>query len=185
MGQYYTPINADKKEYLYSHDYDNGLKLMEHSYIGNNFVGAIESLLLPTGAWYKNRIVWAGDYADSEQSTINEETPNGETLQTIVEREGTKLTPAYTPRPAAFRYLCNHTAKQYVDMGALTAHAKDPRWIIHPLPLLTCEGNGRGGGDYGGDNILAVGSWARNSISIEDHIPEGFKEISGVFNEDR
>ena len=21
-------------------------------------------------------------------------------------------------------------------------------WLVHPLPLLTCEGNGRGGGDY-------------------------------------
>ncbi len=41
MGQYYKPICLDnelKEQWVYSHDYDNGLKLMEHSYVSNNFV---------------------------------------------------------------------------------------------------------------------------------------------------
>ena len=40
MGQYYMPtlIAEDGTvSTLYSHQYDNGLKLMEHSYIGNRF----------------------------------------------------------------------------------------------------------------------------------------------------
>jgi len=57
MGQYYKPISIDKMTFLYSHDYGNGLKLMEHSYIGNNLVNTVESLLAPDGEWYKNRIV--------------------------------------------------------------------------------------------------------------------------------
>ena len=65
MGQYYKPciLGGNKKTvkaWMYSHEYDNGLKLMEHSYIGNSFVSAFESLI-------KNkpqRVVWAGDYAD-------------------------------------------------------------------------------------------------------------------------
>ena len=39
MGQYYMPllIGSDKKILrFYSHHYDNGLKLMEHSWVGNN-----------------------------------------------------------------------------------------------------------------------------------------------------
>ena len=42
------------------------------------------------------------------------------------------------------------------------------RYIYHPLPLLTCEGNSRGGGDYRGqDRQNLLGSWARDSLSIE------------------
>lgn len=44
MGQYYMPTLIAKGgtiSTLYSHDYDNGLKLMEHSYIGNTFVSAV------------------------------------------------------------------------------------------------------------------------------------------------
>jgi hypothetical protein len=47
----------------------------------------------------------------------------------------------------------------------------------HPLPLLTCEGNGRGGGDYRGDSPL-IGSWARDIISVEEVKPEGFEELA-------
>lgn len=41
---------------------------------------------------------------------------------------------------------------------------------IHPLPLLTCEGNGRGGGDFRTENedyLKLIGSWARNRITIQ------------------
>lgn len=44
MGQYYMPtlISQDGTIHsLYSHFYGNGLKLMEHSYIGNDFVNAV------------------------------------------------------------------------------------------------------------------------------------------------
>jgi len=64
MGQYYKPICIDTKEYLNAHHYDNGLKLMEHSWIGNNFVCAVEGMLTPKGHWHNKHIVWAGDYMD-------------------------------------------------------------------------------------------------------------------------
>ncbi len=58
MGQYYKPINIDNKQWLYSHEYNhNGLKLMEHSWIGNDFVGAVMSLMVKGGDWFKKRIV--------------------------------------------------------------------------------------------------------------------------------
>ena len=51
-------------------------------------------------------------------------------------------------------------------------------WAIHPLPLLTCEGNGRGGGDfYGRRGMKLVGSWARHRISVSNKVPKGYKEI--------
>ncbi len=66
MGQYYKPINLDKQQYVYSHDYGNGLKLMEHSWVGNGFVNVVEELIAEGGDWHGDRIVWAGDYADPE-----------------------------------------------------------------------------------------------------------------------
>jgi hypothetical protein len=64
MGQYYKPIilgNTPKegehetvKAWMYSHEYDNGLKLMEHSYQGNNFVSTFEKQLTRRGEHYKS-----------------------------------------------------------------------------------------------------------------------------------
>jgi hypothetical protein len=65
MGQYYIPVlmNTDSHEnrrQLLSHNYHNGLKLMEHSWCGNNFVNAVVALMKMRG---KQRLVWLGDYA--------------------------------------------------------------------------------------------------------------------------
>jgi hypothetical protein len=73
-----------------------------------------------------------------------------------------------------YKYIVNHTKKQYIS--------KENR-EIHPLPLLTAEGNGMGGGDYRGSNEMEVGSWARDCISLEKEIPIGFEELTLVFEE--
>ena len=69
MGQYYAPVlmAPDSTELkvaatAYSWDFDCGLKLMEHSWVGNPFVRRIESALMGNPM----RVVWAGDYADVE-----------------------------------------------------------------------------------------------------------------------
>ena len=164
MGQYYKPISVDKMQHLYSHDYGNGLKLMEHSYIGNNFVNTVESLLAPGGEWYKNRLVWAGDYAD-------EETDSKDNLYTQV-GEGS-IKPEEAEKESG-RYIVNHTKREFVDKDIVPKDEEG--WKIHPLPLLTCEGNGRGGGDYREDNSH-TGDWARDEISIEKEKPGDFDEI--------
>jgi len=65
MGQYYMPtlIAEDGTvSTLYSHQYDNGLKLMEHSYIGNKFVNAVLTQL-----WkHPMKVAWIGDYSNDE-----------------------------------------------------------------------------------------------------------------------
>lgn len=64
MGQYYTPVFMDNQGEictLYAHDFDNGLKLMEHSYIGNDFVNAALILLLNK----PSSVAWIGDYSDN------------------------------------------------------------------------------------------------------------------------
>ena len=184
MGQYYKPVNLDKIQHLYSWDYDNGLKLMEHSYIGNSFVGAVENLLMPNGNWHKTRIVWAGDYADPEirpDGTVMTREEDGHVYEQNLyglfnEENNTLIKPTKTNVPKKFKYICNHSKKEYV----LVDRSDDGRLIVHPLPLLTCEGNGNGGGDYYGDESF-VGSWARDVISVEEKKPEGFKRIKPEF----
>lgn len=192
MGQYYKPTNLDKKEYLYTHDFKetftrddgvkitvgSGLKLMEHSYIGNRVLNMVERLLTPDGSWYKNRLVWAGDYADHEEGY--EKTPEGydRNIYTIMEEEGTKLKPTKRKALKKYRYLTNHSKKCFIDLTKIKED-KDG-YKIHPLPLLVAEGNGRGGGDFHDDDSR-VGYWARDIISLEDHVLDGYQEMDGQF----
>lgn len=169
MGQYYYPIilSADGKivVWMNAHNYRNGLKLTEHSFIDNNFVNAFEFGLSPDGPHHKSRVVWAGDYADNE--------PNGENLYHQCNEYGQIL--PKEKDTTRFRFVVNHTKKQFVDKQKVPTVAG---YTLHPLPLLTAEGNGRGGGDYHGDSPL-VGAWARDVISVEEGAPtDDFKEIA-------
>ena len=59
-------IGSDKKILrFYSHNYNNGLKLMEHSWVGNNFVNAVLSHIKDNPM----RVAWVGDYSDSVDIT--------------------------------------------------------------------------------------------------------------------
>ena len=173
MGQYYKPVNLKNKQWVYSHDIKekctghdgktymmgSGLKLMEHSWMKNSFVKSIESLLIPGGAWHKQPIVWAGDYAPEEQNlTLN--------IFSMCEEENADKKIKPKPLKGKYNFIVNHTKKEYVDKRKVPD--KDG-WQIHPLPLLTCEGNGQGGGDFRGDSKL-VGKWARDIISVEKDI---------------
>jgi len=158
MGQYYyTVILAEKsdKEYIRTYldptMYDSGSKLTEHSYIGNNFMNLIENLIGPSGIFYKSRLVWSGDYADNESNSENNLYEMCATKSSFVTRDSI----------VQYRYIVNHTKKLYIKKTG----------NLHPLPLLTAEGNGRGGGDYDGPNMDMVGSWARDVISMENEIP--------------
>jgi len=176
MGQGYKAIilaseqagNEIIRTWVDPHDHANGYKLMEHSYIDNLFVQAVEYLLSPKGMFYKSRILWAGDYADPEEGL----TENLNYIASDESNEG-KRTPSSIHSMDAYPYIVNHTKKQYV------VKTKD----IHPLPLLTAEGNGRGGGDYAGINDYLVGIWARDVISAETDIPAGYEELVCTFDE--
>lgn len=166
MGQYYRAVILDEGKivaWLCPGMYSNGSKLTEHSYVNNKFMCAVERAISPGGKFYKKCLVWAGDYANSE---AGEE----KNLHTMTEDSE----PYYNEEfMGQLPYIVNHTQKEYVVK---------PTKGLHPLSLLTVEGNGRGGGDYHGDET--VGQWARESISMEGVIPEGYTERVCRFNED-
>lgn len=198
MGQYYKPcILADKSEdtqtekveaWMYSHNYDNGLKLMEHSWMRNDFVGTFEKLLSPRGKYAKKRIVWAGDYADGEPELTHADEQGREREVNLYGLCGdaNQINPkAVNNKRMAYRYILNHTTKQFVDKKDVPVTdwwtdektGKKYPFTIHPLPLLTCEGNGRGGGDYRGDERGQVGVWARHSISVANKVPTDYTKF--------
>ena len=216
MGQYYKPIaldeNSKPKAWVYSHaiketrigyegkpyEAGSGLKLMEHSWMKNNFVAAFESLLIKGAPHYKSGVVWAGDYADPEDDSVITEyednllkeeygddcRENGVNLYKLA-NDNTQVTPKIPNKKP--RYLVNHTKGEFVDKYKVPKDASG--WQIHPLPLLTCEGNNRGGGDFRVDennpnHVNAdelIGRWSRDVISAEflkKDVPKGFNRLN-------
>lgn len=191
MGQYYKPISINKGEHLYSHEYDEGLKLMEHSYIGNDFVGAVETLIMPDGAWRGDNIIWAGDYADpvldeSGNPLMSDDGKYEMNHYSLLEETGKIKPPAAVP-PKEFKYLVNHTKKEFCDKTKASKVGWSENLRIHPLPLLTADGNNRGGGDYRPNNEkdeALVGSWKGDVVTLDKEMPKGFNEIDiSIFKE--
>ena len=175
MGQYYKPVclkenKRTPKAWVYSHRYGNGLKLMEHSWIGNGFVEVVEHLLSPIGDWYKQPFVWAGDYADDDKGLKSNVYSRS--------KDSLEINPTTYQLMDNLRYIINHTKGLFVDKTKVPVSDTHEgfEYRIHPLPLLTCEGNGRGGGDFRGQSHL-IGSWARNVISVDSEVPSGYQEI--------
>ena len=171
MGQDYKFCNLQTKECVTSYDYDNLAKLLEHSWIQNHYVNVAEKLISKKGKWFGQAICWAGDYSPNE---LGEE----ENLYDICGRNIIK------PRVGKYRYfrfLINKTKKEFVDLDKVPVSSinENEEYRLHPLPLLTCEGNKRGGGDfYGEDPTNLIGSWARCVIEPTKRKPTAdFSEI--------
>lgn len=204
MGQYYKaivlgPKSLTKKElirlWMSPYAYGNGSKLMEHSYIGNSYVESFEFLLSPEGRAYMSRVVWAGDYADEEpvptgtQEPKQDEEKEAQNLYSLAaddesdETIGNLLLQPPKRSTTKYRYIVNHDKKQYVDKQKVKPDAEHHELRIHPLPLLTAEGNGRGGGDFRGRDEDKVGIWARDVISVEEQPPPDYTELEVDFME--
>lgn len=190
--------------YAYAHEFDNGLKLMEHSYIGNNLVQSIEQVLIDK----PSHIIWCGDYSDEVKLTEDEIkqlvkkykdtedakyyskeelSKKGLTLYSLCEEfDCTKLPSSSKLASNRYKYILNLDTKQFVDKSKV----KKVSWgnlRIHPLPLLTCNSNGQGGGDYFNDaDKDLVGTWVGNLITLvtkKSDIPKDFTELIVSFTE--
>lgn len=164
MGQYYKSINLDDKQFMSAHSYGSGIKLTEHSWIGNNYVGAVMNLMVKGGDWFRKRIVWAGDYYGDEGKEVDYYAQ----CKDFIKIKPTEYMNQIMQRTAK---LVNHTKKLYVRYDEMP---DNDGWIINPLPLLTACGNGRGGGDYceGQSDYDKVGIWAGDVLSIEFAVPK-------------
>jgi len=175
MGQYYYAVILDANGWIRVWMAPGfGVKLMEHSYLSNEGVGAFEWELTPEGRHYMSRVAWCGDYADAEPGL-------GKNLHVICNERNDLMLRSTGNNAREYVFLVNHTKRQFVDKSKVPKGLEGLQ--IHPLPLLTCEGNGRGGGDFHGTSPL-IGSWARDVISAEKTAPDGFTELAFDLRED-
>jgi hypothetical protein len=174
MSQYYKVIILDENNniisWLHPYDFDNnGMKLMEHSYIDNKVLNALEFLIRPGGLYYKSRIVWAGEYNSFEENQDNNLYHLADNSRRIIPKiKWAKQCP----------YIVNHTKKLYVNKHL---YISDDIQLstIHPLPLLVSHPNL----DYNGTNTELCSTWSRDIISVERNIPDGFTELICEFKE--
>lgn len=193
MGQYYrfVSLNSHKKNYpnkdkvratMCPWVFNQGAKIMEFSYIGNNWVGRIENLINidnENGRLAGTNILFAGDYADEETDKYSGEKVN---VYSLASESGLDITPETAPEPRHYRYLINKTKKVFFDMDKVkvfhTSTYEDGevcKWQVHPLPLLCNDGciggEPRGGGDYSNKH-REVGAWRRNVVVTSDNRPD-------------
>jgi hypothetical protein len=192
MGQHYKVVFLSGTDRVIKHmhpfDYGSGQKMTEHTYMDDNMVLATELCLHQN----PTKVVWAGDYAnnrDKYRGKLDNDDRYDKNLYFMCNELPAlqiKMTLSTELTSETFRYIVNHTKKEYIDKvsAAAVATARGDRWIIHPLPLLTCETDAGGGGDYSGDCEEWVGAWARDLISVENDKPVGdYKEIIVPFRE--
>lgn len=185
MGQYYHPVIKIEEEangkkvkrfvqFKEARDRLGGLKLMEHSWVGNSLTECFCKYI------YKNPTVcgWIGDYADclTKAGEIEDAYKAAWKSKEFFRSTGTMK--------FGKKFIVNHTQKVFLSEDKYLAKADGSGWIVHPVPLLICAGNGQGGGDYFSDACAdAVGSWCLDKISIEDKSPESYTEIEVFFEE--
>lgn len=188
MGQYFKGAilkknhKLAKQPVLFSlspYDFNNGAKLTEHSYIGNNYVNAFMNMISDdNGMYFAYPFVWIGDYADSVRDKEYYDFAC-EVCDACVKKVIDKL-----EEVKYYKYLVNFSKKQYVKLPKFNNEV----WQMHPLPLLTAYGNGRGCGDYRNTDIEKVGIWAFDRIgatNCDNYIDvSGFKEIKIDFKPD-
>lgn len=190
MGQYYKGIilkshwrdDSDPIRAALSPMYFNkGMKLTEHSYIGNNFVNAMLCLIHKLDQDHTGvPVVWEGDYANTLLSDITlydcaNDWIDRDKLSVIslIYEGGDIDVPEMT-------FAINQTKKEIVKFPEYDPY----KLTVHPLPILLADGNGRGGGDYYGKNKSLAGAWKFDLISVTDDaamvkslVDQGYKMI--------
>ena len=139
MGQYYQIINIDKRERIHPHHLDNGAKLMEWCYVGNEMTNALMNKLRKD--WRGDRVYIVGDYADlSDRSeywaNAYEEAITELNIADTVNHDGVKIDSLYKvgyadedseqyvkdiskdvcTKGSALRYIVNRKFGKYIDI---------------------------------------------------------------------
>jgi hypothetical protein len=200
MGQYFTAYLRQKnKEMAFDHKIDgdyNGMKLMEHSYWANGYVGQVVSKLF----YEKGNVCWVGDYFDEDDyDQVNcQDKAFIKRIGELVWNDDTKWLKGSKKniRTLSDCLLVNHTKKIFINGNEYyqknkwteTWDGKTYDWCVHPLPLLTCSANHSGGSYYGKDKN-ECGTWFNDLLEVVIYLDEnsliekGYKKVEYNFSE--
>lgn len=168
MGAYYqATIEQEGEEAIRynTHDAGSGLKLMEHSYISNEYVERIMSMLFDKSSL----LTWVCDY--TEGTYLDWGKTKEETKEKFLENSY-EIMSTYI--------ILNHTQGLKIDIKKLICLNKERMFIIHPLPILcNSEKKSMGGGDYHNDESLR-GTWAGDEIEItyDENLNEEYEDVT-------
>lgn len=197
MGQYYRALLISDDGNInigVPYDFDNGYKLMEHSWIGNSFVDAVAEMLYEQPM----RLAWIGDYATDLLTPYEFGSGYIKSKKEFIpfyhlawDDEGGKkritkesVNQAGIKKP--YDFIINETKGCFIDINKyINVNKENDGWCIHPLPLLTSIGNGLGGGDFRAEyvGIENVGTWAFDRISTSNLRPCNIEEVEYRFAE--
>jgi hypothetical protein len=184
MGQYFiavvqaTKYNEKrkflKKQFIIKPTYS---KLLAHSDINDFEPRLVANLMhqLYIEGW-STQLVWLGDYHQEnfgskklyeklrdkvtpyEMRQVNDET--------FVKFEGV----GEFSIEKDYRYLINSEKCEYIDFKKYLID-DNLDCLLHPLPMLTADGNGKGNGDYfNQENWRDVGRWKYDTIIVSDEL---------------
>ncbi len=179
MIQSFRALLIDSRGRKTAYNFPCSAQLLDHATWGNDGVNYIASELVGRSC----RIAWIGDMARCKPALIDRD---------LFRFAANHSIPAYDiNRTKSFNlwglYFVNHTKQFYLDctdyfcdMGG--ENGFEDGWVLHPLPMLTAVGNGRGEDDYVGINQDLVGSWALDLISFSLFAPTEYTKVSYAFH---
>ena len=199
MGQYYKVFTKEgngkivvynRKVIVDGKEEYTPAKLTEHSWFLNDFVNAICEKIYLSDRPFK--LIWMGDYA-KDITDFNK--ASRKTFLRYHDKCWKHDEKGVAINASGFTlynlFIVNHTKKEYFDctqyFNRSVMKSKYGDWCLHPIPLLTCVGNGLGCGDYThpteDSTFDLVGTWALDEISITDNPIAEYEEIYPLFKE--
>ena len=200
MGQYFTAALKKGNNIIVVEKKPRGMKLMEHSYVGNDYVSAVVKAIRSCED-SSCQVAWIGDYALSESLDKNSKDfflsrvfgqdkkkySDVLAMAKAVETKKNEITLSVSESEMddyEDHYLLNMDKKQFIHVR------KIGDGVIHPLAILTCSNPGSGGNYHpheGEDDEKLFCSWCGDNIAYSKTKPsqEAWTEIKeDVFHED-
>jgi hypothetical protein len=179
MSQYYKAA-VIRKDSLKTFGF-RAAKLTEHSLVGNGDVDKVMWEILNN----PGKVAWVGEYSLRRKKPGK---PGKDRFFCLTRRGWARLYQRVwlnnneewdisdcENRILGRCVLLNHSKKQAIDIRNMKEGS------VHPLPILTACGNGRGSGDYHGRNSVLAGFWAGDTLETAFKIPDGYKTIDPHF----
>ena len=173
MGQYHRLVVIKSSSgkilaSLHPHQLHEGAKLVEFSSGNSKMITAVEYLFM--SRYNNNRLVVCGDYSEGNLWKCAEEIGN-DTIKELPDLQDAK--------PIAI-YCVNLDKKEYIRLSPLE------KGTLYPVFILCSNSNGKGGGDYDGNNMHMVGKWCGDRIKFQiadsSKKYKRYKELKVKFN---